>query len=235
MSRRECPWLSPSLLGTGAVWGRGPGWLRLQEAGGGPGSRRGASVLLQRYLSVTCWAESRGPSTRLLSTWVLGPPPFLGLLPTVLPVLASLACHVYGDGVLRVRHAGDAGQRARAALPHVPGPRVSAPPAGLPLPPAAPTSPRLPGPSPLMGRQLFLIISKRKAPVCFQTASSGAWFAEALADSPGSYSLHTFLPQCAHCPQLWDLLVRGKPLQAHWPSWEVTAPSLCCSTSWPVA
>lgn len=86
-----------------------------------------------------------------------------------------------------------------------------------------------------MGRQLFLIISKRKAPVCFQTASSGAWFAEALADSPGSYSLHTFLPQCAHCPQLWDLLVRGKPLQAHWPSWEVTAPSLCCSTSWPVA
>lgn len=43
--------------------------------------------------------------------------------------------HVYGDGVLRVRHAGDAGQRAREALPRVPGPRVSVRTPLLPPPP----------------------------------------------------------------------------------------------------
>ena len=49
--------------------------------------------------------------------------------------MVSLAPHVYGDGVLRVRHAGDAGQRAREALPRVPGPRVSACRGGPWLPP----------------------------------------------------------------------------------------------------
>lgn len=41
-------------------------------------------------------------------------------------VLLSLAPYVYGDGVLRVWHAGDAGQCAGEALPCVPGPWVSA-------------------------------------------------------------------------------------------------------------
>lgn len=40
-------------------------------------------------------------------------------------VLLSLAPYVYGDGVLRVWHAGDAGQCAREALPCVPSSRVS--------------------------------------------------------------------------------------------------------------
>lgn len=48
------------------------------------------------------------------------------LLPGPCVRASSLAPHVYGDGVLCVRHAGDAGQRAREALPRVPGPRVSA-------------------------------------------------------------------------------------------------------------
>lgn len=41
-------------------------------------------------------------------------------------VLLSLAPYVYGDGVLRVWHAGDAGQCAREALPRVPSSWVSA-------------------------------------------------------------------------------------------------------------
>lgn len=66
--------------------------------------------------------------------------------------MLSLAPHVYGHGVLRVRHAGDAGQRAREAVPCVPGSRVSAA-AGLSMdrglrrlslrPPAFPRNQRL--------------------------------------------------------------------------------------------
>ena len=55
---------------------------------------------------------------------------WLSVLSLALPLL-----HVYGDGVLRVWHAGDAGQRAREALPRVPGPRVSLQAPLLPPPP----------------------------------------------------------------------------------------------------
>lgn len=63
---------------------------------------------------VVCW-----PSGALQTTVARSRAPGLG-------VLLSLAPYVYGDGVLRMWHAGDAGQCAGEALPCVPSSWVSA-------------------------------------------------------------------------------------------------------------